>query len=535
MRGTIYARVSSDRQEHEETIQSQLAELRVKAKEDESVDCQELTDEGYGRDNLVRPGLDRLRDLAAQGDIDRLYVQCPDRLASGARLMLLVEEFQQQGVEVIFLKGSVEDTPEGKLMLHMQGAIAEYERTKIAERTRRGKLYWARQGALVGGHAPYGYRFVPRSDSERAHLQVDEAQAAVVRDIYRWLVEEGLSTRGIAMRLTERDVPRARVAHQWQPTTVNRILRNSVYRGQFHYCKFERIVPMQRRSTDPYRQHRKTGRKLRPQEEWITISVPVIVDEAIWERAQQQLGQNSLYSRRNNKRYCYLLRGLIRCPRCGSTYIGTARNDRRIYRCGRADASLSSTGKKCSPGSFSADLVEELVWQAVKDALRQPELLVAEYQRRLAQSGTAEGLEEERRKVALALKHVKGQEDRVTDAYTNEAMDLERYKAEMEKLRQRRKELERVAQELDQREHQEIESRKALAHLERFCREVCQGLDAMTFEERQQLLRLVVERIMVENGRVRIETIIPTGEEGKLRAQHPEHSEGSRSPFASLR
>jgi len=235
-RAATYARVSSDRQEHEETIQSQLGELRARVRDDGVLDCHEYTDEGYGRDNLVRPGLDRLRDLMAQGELDRLYVQCPDRLAGGAKLVILVEEFQQHGVEVVFLKGSVDETPEGKLLLHMQGAIAEYERTKIAERTRRGKLYWARQGAMVGGHAPYGYRFVRRSEESRARLEVDEFQATVVRQMYCWEVEEHLSTRAIARRLTQQPgVMTARGAAQWQPTAVDRILRNPVYKGTFFY------------------------------------------------------------------------------------------------------------------------------------------------------------------------------------------------------------------------------------------------------------------------------------------------------------
>ena len=136
----------------------------------------------------MRPALDRLRDLVAQGDIDRIYIQSPDRLASGAKLIILVEEFQDNGVEVIFLRGSVDETPEGKLLLHMQGAIAEYERTKIAERTRRGKLYWAKQGAIVGGHAPYGYRFVRRTDTARAKLEINAFKAAGVIRINRMLV-----------------------------------------------------------------------------------------------------------------------------------------------------------------------------------------------------------------------------------------------------------------------------------------------------------------------------------------------------------
>ena len=259
MTTALYGRVSSDRQEQEETILSQLAELRERAQEDSLSDWEEFVDEGYGRDNLVRPGLDRLRDLVAQSEVERLYVQAPDRLASGAKLVLLVEEFRQHRVEVVFLKGSVEDTPEGKLLLHMQGAMAEYERTKIAERTRRGKLYWARQSAMVGGHAPYGYRFVRRTDTQRAHLEISEYAATVVRKMYRLLTEEQYSTRAIARHLTEQGIPTARGAVQWQPMAVDRILRNTVYMGTFYYQRNESVEPSKRLTNDPYRRSRKTG------------------------------------------------------------------------------------------------------------------------------------------------------------------------------------------------------------------------------------------------------------------------------------
>ena len=136
----LYGRVSSDRQELEDTIQSQIAELRSRLAGDGIVAYEEFVDEAYSRDNLVRPGLDRLRDLAAQKRLDCVYIQSPDRLASGAKLVVVVEELQDHGVEVVFLKGGVDQTPEGKLLLHFQGAMAEYERTKITERTRRGKL-----------------------------------------------------------------------------------------------------------------------------------------------------------------------------------------------------------------------------------------------------------------------------------------------------------------------------------------------------------------------------------------------------------
>jgi site-specific DNA recombinase len=523
VRIAIYARVSSARQEQEETVQSQLGELRARVRDDGFVDWHEFIDQNYSRDDLVRPDLDRLRDLVAAGEIDRLYVQSTDRLASGARLILLIEELRKHNVEVIFLRGSFDDTPEGDMALSIHGVFSQYEKVKIAERTRRGKLHWAKQGALVGYVAPYGYRFVRRSETRRAHLEVDEFQAAVVREMFTWLVEEEMSVRAIARRLTERGIPTARGAAQWQPTAVDRILRKETYKGTLVYQKDQSVLPSRRLTKDPYRRTRKTGRRVRPQEEWIPIKVPAIVDEATWDAAQRQLRRNAEFSRRNNKRHKYLLSGLIVCPRCGSKYLGGCEHGRRRYRCRATDPTLSSTGKKCTPGSVSADLIEKVVWEAIRETLGRPEALVQEYERRLQQHATPSGVETERRQIAVALRRVKNQEDRVTDAYLNEAMELDRYKVEMDRLRSRRLELERMVQEIDRREDQEEQNRRALGHVRAFCTQVSRGLDVLTFEEKQRLLRLVVERVIIVDRKARIETIIPTGHDPvELRTRDPE-------------
>ena len=163
------------------------------------------------------------------------------------------------------------------------------------------------------------------------------------------------------------------------------------------------------------------------------------------------------------------------------------------------------------------------VWAAIKEALQSPDLLNEEYERRLGDSGTTDSVEYERKQLAVARKRLEVQGNRVTDAYINEAMDLSRYKIEMEKLRGRRENLDRFAQELDDKANRELSSRDALEHLRRFCDQVSQGLDLMIFEERQQLLRLVVERITVVEERVTVETVIPTsGDDVKLRTRRGE-------------
>ena len=506
-RVVLYCRVSTELQEKEQTIQSQLEDLRKRALERGYEIVAEYLDEGYSGAILPRPGLDALRDTLSSGEFDVVLFHSPDRLARKALYQgLVLEEIEKAGVKVEFLNFTADYSPEGRMLLGMQGLFAEYERTKIAERTRRGKLHWAKKGFLVAKHLPYGYRFIPRSEAQRAHLEIDEEQSPIVQQIFRWLVEEGLSTRAIARRLTGSEVPTARGANQWAPTVVDRILHNTSYRGVMVY---HRVT--YGNANDPKRP--KAGIKIRPEEEWIEIKVPSIVDEAIWYAAQNQLRENSQYSSRNNKRHQYLLKGLIRCPRCGSTYTGMAKKGRPIYRCSRTDPAVSSTGVKCQPGSVKADALDEAVWTAVSEALRRPDLLKEEYTRRLVNAGAPAALEAERKQTQVALKRVKSQQDRLTDAYLNEAIDMERYKSEMGKLRNRCGELEYILHGIDRREQQEHDTKKALEDLERFCYRISEGLDSLTFDEKQKLLRLLVERITVEDGRVSIDAVIPTSHE----------------------
>jgi site-specific DNA recombinase len=488
----IYARTSTDLQEKEHTIRSQLDALRKYAQDKGYQVFREYLDEGYSGATLDRPGLDGLRDDLPSGEFRIVLIHSPDRLARKAVYQyLILEELEKAGIRPEFLNCPVDDSPESKMLLGMQGLFAEYERAKILERTRRGKLQRAREGALVGGHAPYGYRWIKRSEERRAHLEIVEYAAAVVRRMYRLLLEDQASTWAIARTLTKEGVPTSRGAAQWQPMAVFRILTNPAYMGSYRYRHSE--------------------------QEEISIPVPSIVDEATWEAAQAQLEENRLNSRRNNQRHQYLLRGLVRCPRCGGNYTGYAQHGSRGYRCGRANWTVSSTGQRCSPGSIPAHSVEQAVWEAVKEALQNPQVLAEEYNRRIETSGATSDLDYEIKRLKLALKQLKTQEDRVTDAYVAEAMELARYKGEMERLSAQRQGLEQQIGQVQHQAQQEANSRQALTQVGEFCSRVGQGLDSMTFEERQQFLRLVVESVTVTEGRITVKAVIPSTSDGKLR------------------
>jgi DNA invertase Pin-like site-specific DNA recombinase len=204
----IYARVSSDRQRREQTIQSQTVALRELAAERGLLVAEDLVfeDEGVSGAVLRRPALERLRDVAVEGRFEVLLCHAPDRLARRyAYQVLLLEEFQRAGVEVIFAKEPERSgTPEDELLRQFQGMIAEYERAQIAERCRRGKLHRARAGAVsVMARAPYGYRHVKRSEHADALFEIDETEAPVVREIFRRYLEEGESIAVAALVTAE--------------------------------------------------------------------------------------------------------------------------------------------------------------------------------------------------------------------------------------------------------------------------------------------------------------------------------------------
>ena len=164
----IYTRVSSERQKEEHTIASQTAALKEWAPTQQclvSPDCI-FEDEGYSGAILQRPGLERMRDLAAEGQLDIILVYAPDRLSRKyAYQVLLIEEFTRLGVDVVFLRSPQAQTPEDQLLLQFQGMIAEYERAQIAERTRRGKRHRAKAGSVnVLSGAPYGYRYQRKTE-----------------------------------------------------------------------------------------------------------------------------------------------------------------------------------------------------------------------------------------------------------------------------------------------------------------------------------------------------------------------------------
>jgi len=388
----IYARVSSDRQKENHTIASQTAALIEYAQTQGYTVPPEwvFQDEGYSGAILVRPGLEALRDLAAEGQIAAALIYSPDRLSRKyAYQVLLSEELSRCGVELIFLKSPAGATPEDQLLVQFQGMIAEYERAQIAERCRRGKRHMAQRGGVnVLSGAPYGYRYVKKSETASAFYEIVESEAKVVRLVYEIYTQQGLSINAIARLLNKREIPTRTGKSRWERSTVWAILRNPAYRGAACYGKTE-LRPRQR-ITRPLRQRkgipsRDSANHERPRAEWIEIPVPALVSEEMFALAQEQLEKNKKHAPRRTTEPT-LLQGMLVCEQCGyALYRCSTRTSKHMlhyYRCLGSDGYRRLRGAVCTNRPIRQDYLDPFVWNEVIRLLEDPALIQGEIDRR---------------------------------------------------------------------------------------------------------------------------------------------------------
>src|SRR5436190_1747986 len=319
----VYARVSTARKEDENTIETQLFAVREFAAAKGYTVVQEYIDDGWSGDMLARPALDLLRQDAKRKLWDAVLFYDPDRLARRYSFQeLVMDELRELAIEPLFVTIPPSRNHEDRLLYGVRGVFAEYERTKIAERFRLGKVRKAKEGHIIAAEAPYGYALVKRrgkpgdADFCQTHYEINELEARVVRMIFSWIADERLSLRQIIKRLQDLNIPpRKSKRGVWNTSTLTTLARNKTYIGEGHYGASYAVLPERPIKKETYKRIRKTSRKMRPEDEWIKIPTPPLLESELFERAQLQLKENIKLSRRNRKNE-YLLTGKIRCV-CG--------------------------------------------------------------------------------------------------------------------------------------------------------------------------------------------------------------------------
>ena len=438
-RCALYARVSSEAQARDNTIASQVAALqeRIAADGFELETDHSYLDEGYSGSILLRPALERLRDAVASGQIDRIYVHAPDRLARRyAHQALLIDEFRRAGAEIVFLNRPIGGTAEDDLLLQVQGVIAEYERAKILERGRRGRRHAARSGsvsALTG--APFGYRYVTRSQGGVARFEVVEEEAHFVRLIFEWVALDRMSLREVCRRLHQMGCRTRKGTTRWHASTIRGMLDNPAYIGRAAFGRARFLPPRPR--LRPIRGHpqsspRATSRVSVPPEEWIEIPVPRLVDPAVFEAVRGQLEDNRKRKRDRKPGQGWLLQGLTVCRRCGYAYYGKAAprsrkydptNTLRYYRCTGADGHRFSGEAVCNNRPVRGDHLEQAVWDQVRTLLEDPGRVADEYRRRLTQAGNRATEPDEIMRLEQQMTTLRRGAGRLIDSYADGVID----------------------------------------------------------------------------------------------------------------
>ncbi len=520
----IYTRVSSDQQKENKTIGSQVDELLGFAEEHGYVVPDEYVfkDEGYSGAILVRPGLERVRDLSAEGQIQALLIHNPDRLSRNyAYQVVLMEEFACCGVEVIFINSPKAETPEEALLLQFQGMIAEYERAMIKERSRRGKRFKARSGQVsVLCGAPYGYNYIKKTVDTAAYYEVNEAEALVVKEVYRLYSEDFLSIGAITRKLNAQKVPTKKRISKWERSTVWGMLRNPAYSGKACYGKTEQAE--RQRITKPLRA--KGGyvaqngcNREKPREEWIEIPVPALVSKSTFDMVQERLKNNKLHSQRNTK-VITLLQGMMVCSECGYSLYRThtttsAKKKIYYYRCFGSDAYRFEGIRKCNCRPVRQDYLDKLVWDQVISLLEDPGLIQAEIEKRAEETKKASPIVHQKKTIEKQITKLNQSMDKLLDAYQEGLIPIAQLRKRMPELQKR---LNTTAKDFEALKTHELalDQRIQLLDVQSFTKQLDRNIDHLDIKEKREILRLLVKEVVVGDNIIDIKHSIPI-KEGK--------------------
>jgi len=503
-----YARVSTGRQENEETIESQTEEIEERIKKDNNILQAEhkFADDGWTGTILARPGLDELRDAIKRKEIKVLYVYDLGRISRDFTYqLLLLKEFEDAGVKVISLHDINPENGEQSFMRNIMGAFHDYERVKIAERFRRGKLHKAKNGLLINGSALYGYTYIKKTDKKPPKIIINENEAEVVRMIFNWLGNEGKSIKQIVKLLYKKKInPRKMKNKFWSTGPILRLLRcDSYITGEIYYNKSEAVETKTPRKDEKYRKVKKGSRKVRPRSEWYPYKVPKILDDwDLFNRVQKILDNNRRHGPRK-KKYEYLLSGLIYCE-CGQRRAGNGRNNGHYYyRC--TDRVLRHPmPRKCKSPALNAKVLDKVFCDELTKYLTTPKNINKIAEDYLKAQAVDESEKRERQQILHNLKKLDEEEKRHIRAHGEGLIEFDQFKEIVTELNKRKRGFEQDLKRLDELARDVTIDN---VELQEFCLEVKNVLESLNYSSKALLIKDVIDKIVVKGNKNEVEVM----------------------------
>ena len=516
MRIAIYVRVSTQRQAQTQTIEQQIDRLRthIQAQGWPLPEGDVFRDDGYSGASLKRPGLDRLRDRAAMASFDTIFVTDPDRLARKyVHQMILMEELQKHGCRVEFIDRPMSQDPHDQLLLQIRGAVAEYERTLIAERMRRGRQRQFQAGKMLPWTRAHGYRMAADRPRDPSGVYQDTAEAAVVAEMFAWYLEGRHTLHGLVDHLHELGVPSPSGKLHWSDPSIRGILKNPVYTGRVYANRTRyRDAQVRRSATHPIGRPHGTASPV-PEREWIEVgTVPAVVTREQFDRVQAKLATNQSFSARNNKVGTYLLRSIVSCGGCGLACMARRLPPRNSYYVctGKTRAARHCNGATCESRYIPSRAIDDLVWQDLCELLRHPEAVAEAFRQASVGAWHPQEFQARRDHLRQGKASLARQLERLTEAYLGGVIPLPEYERRRAEIGARDASLAEQERRLSGEADRLDEALGLAASLEAFCGRVSTGLEAATFDQKRQLVELLIDRVIVTGDEVEIRYVFPT-------------------------
>jgi site-specific DNA recombinase len=517
MRIAIYVRVSTQRQAQTQTIDQQIERLRAHVESQGRQLPKEnvFRDDGYSGASLKRPGLDRLRDRAAMAAFDTILVTDPDRLARNyVHQVLLIEELQKHGCRVEFLDRPMSQDPHDQLLLQIRGAVAEYERTLIAERTRRGRQRQFRAGKMLPWtRPPYGYRMAADRPRDPSGVYQDAAEAAIVAEMFAWYIEGRHTLHGLVDHLREMGIPSPSGKPHWGGPSIRGILTNPVYTGRVYAGRTRyRDAKLRRSATHPIGRPHGTATPV-PEGEWIEVgTVPAVVTREQFDSVQAKLAANQSFSARNNKVGTYLLRSLVSCGRCGLACMARRLPPRNSYYVctGKARQARHRNGGTCPSRYIPSRAIDDLVWGDLCDLLRAPGAVAEAFRRASVGAWHPQEFQARQERLRQGRASLAQQLERLTEAYLGEVIPLPEYRRRRAEVEARDAALAAQQEGLCGEADRLNQALGLAAALESFCERIATGLQGADFDRKRQLVALLIDRVVVTDDEIEIRYVFPT-------------------------
>lgn len=499
----LYARVSTSRQENEQTIESQIAEIKIKIAEDGNTLLSEniFIDDGWTGEVIQRPGLDAMRDAAMSGVFQVLYVYDRGRLSRVfAYQEIILEELINRDIQFVTLHDINAETPEERVLQAMQGVFHEYERVKIVERMRRGKLFKARNGILINGNSLYGYDYIKKTDTEPAHYRVNEEQTRVVRMIFDWVGNERISLNEVIRKLFDLGIPPRKAKSEfWTKGPIVRILQQESYiDGYVYFNKSESCVAKKPIKHVKYKKIKRTSKRPRPREDWIPFKVPAILDDRmLFERVQKTLYLNQRYAPKNRK-HEYLLTGLVFCG-CSNRRAGDGQNKQGhfYYRCTERIYNFPSLERKCQLPGVNAVILDRMVWNELMKFIKNPELLKKRVEEVLRERKEKTANKQEYDRLMGLINRIEEEEQRYAKAYGAGTLEFEQFRDLMREVKKKKLNFQ---VQLDKLKVNSDEIGLDKIQVDDICYEAKRVLDEVDYTDKDKSVKTLLDKVTIKEG-----------------------------------